>query len=523
MNNLPENENKIIEDTAEEFSTVFSNPTEHKNTAPKPKKNRLVIALASILAVAIFAGGTVAVIKLIPEKEEEVATPYLEETTIKEINSDDVETLTVTDKNGTLEFYSKLEKDSDSSESSESATWYLKGVNSKLIDSSSIASFVTSFGTVSSIREIEKTIAECGLDKPTITATAKMRKGDDLTVKIGSISPDNAGFYCSLSGDDKIYLVPTSYMEGLTAEKLDFATTESTAAFEAPEDSEDYLSDEGTIIGFDNLIVKSSKFDEVLEFGTNSAEELAQYAGYLVKSPSKRIAQNVEYVLEMFQAGLATTGAYSFDVSDASLKKVGLDKPDFEATLKIKNVTQTYKLALQDDGNYAVVCDQSKLIGKVAADTVASFINFGLTDFYSSWICLYSIDDLKSVDFTVDGKKYSFGITANEDEESEDSYVITYNGKELDCQSFQNLYQLCISMSCTDFTIDEIKADPSIIFSFNFKTGEKSVVEFTKFGETRYQYSIDGMPTGKTNSATISKFVKYLEKYAAGEILGDIN
>ena len=522
MNNLPENENKIIEDTAEEISTVFSDPTAHKNTAPKPKKNRLIIALASILAVAIFAGGTVAVIKLIPEKEEEVVNPYLEETTVKEIKSDDIETLTVTDKNGTIELYSKSQKDIESS-SSESYKWYLKGVKKDFIDSSSCESFVTSFGTVSSIREIEKTAAECGLDKPTITAKAVLREGDDVTVKIGLVSPDNAGYYCSLSGDEKIYLVPTSYVDGLKAEALDFAVSDTTAAFKAPEDSEDYLSDEGTIIGFDNLTVKSSKFDEVLEFGTNSAEELAQYAGYVVKSPSKRIAQNVEHVLAMFQAGLATTGAYSFDVTDASLKKVGLDKPDFEATLKIKNVTQTYKLALQDDGNYAVVCDQSKLIAKVSADTVASFIDFGLTDYYSSWICLYSIDDLKSVDFTVDGKKYTFQITANEDEESEDSYIITHNGKELDCQSFQNLYQLCISMACTDFTVDNLSEKPSVIFSFNFKNGENSVVEFTKFGETRYQYTIDGMPTGKTNSASISKFVKYLEKYAAGEILGDIN
>lgn len=78
-------------------------------------------------------------------------------------------------------------------------------------------------------------------------------------------------------------------------------------------------------------------------------------------------------------------------------------------------------------------------------------------------------------------------------------------------------------MACTDFTVDNLSEKPSVIFSFNFKNGENSVVEFTKFGETRYQYTIDGMPTGKTNSASISKFVKYLEKYAAGEILGDIN
>ena len=74
MSNIPENEkinNTENSGGDEVFSTVFSDPTEHKRTAPEKKKNKLLIAIASILAVAIFAGGTVAVIKLIPEREEE--------------------------------------------------------------------------------------------------------------------------------------------------------------------------------------------------------------------------------------------------------------------------------------------------------------------------------------------------------------------------------------------------------------------------------------------------------------------
>ena len=56
MSNLPEKENisaeNIENNVADEFSTIFSNPTEHKRQAPEKKKNRLIIALASLLAVA---------------------------------------------------------------------------------------------------------------------------------------------------------------------------------------------------------------------------------------------------------------------------------------------------------------------------------------------------------------------------------------------------------------------------------------------------------------------------------------
>ena len=78
MNNNPENEKidiseieSVEENTDEVFSTVFSAPAEHKR-APKRKKHRLLVAIASVLSVAILIGGTVAVIKLIPEKEEEI-------------------------------------------------------------------------------------------------------------------------------------------------------------------------------------------------------------------------------------------------------------------------------------------------------------------------------------------------------------------------------------------------------------------------------------------------------------------
>lgn len=531
MSNFPENEKKEIneaeENMAEEFSTVFSDPATHRDI-PQKKKRRLLAVIASVLAVAILAGGTVAVIKLIPEKEEDTASnPYAEDIIVTEVSSDDLKSVTVKNENGTLKLYSKIEKAKDSSDtdSNETVTWYLEGVDSALTDSSTISSFVQSAASVTAMREItEKTAEDCGLNKPVITVNTLDTKSEKMTVLVGGESPDGSGYYVKTSKSDKIYLVDSSYVDTLGADKLYFATSDTMSAFSVPEGAEDYISSEGVITTFDSITVNSSKFKDTLYVESNPDEALAQYAGYIIKKPTTRIAENFDGIITVFSSGLATSGAYSYDVSASSLKAFGLDKPDFEMTINIKGKTLTYKLALQKDGNYAAVNNDSKLISKVSPDSV-SFANNDIIDFYSSWICLYSIDDINGLNIKYDGKSYNFGIKANDDEDAEDNYIITLSGKEIDCQSFQNFYQYLISVACTDYTVDRVSGEPDVIFDFSFKDEKigHSIIEFTKADETRYQYSVDGIELGKVTSSSIKKLGKYLDKLAKGEIIESIN
>ncbi len=200
---IPENEKingqeKETENTAEEFSTVFSDPSAHDRTeSPKKKKKRLMAAIASVLAVAVFAGGTVAVVKLIPEKEEDTASsPYLQEETIADFESDDYTTLTLNNEKGTLNLYSEREAASDDTDNSsdststsdaEVVTWYVEGVDKELISTSSVATFVGSAITVDVVREItEKTAADCGLESPSISFNAVDTEGETFSVNIGA-------------------------------------------------------------------------------------------------------------------------------------------------------------------------------------------------------------------------------------------------------------------------------------------------------------------------------------------------
>lgn len=523
MSDFPEQEKtELVSDG--EFTTIFSDPTAHKKTAEDIKKKKLLpIIIASFLAVAVLVGSTVGVIKLIPEKETETTTTESQDIKVLDLVSDDLKEMTVTNSNGTYKFYSEMKASTESSSSSttsseaeEEKVWYIEGIDKELLNTDNVANKVTSIAGVVASMEITKlTAADCGLDKPTAKAEFVTEDGKKHTVLLGVANLDkvSGGCYMKLADSDKIYLVSDTYEEYFSFTPLDMANSDSLPHFDPGEEYSDYLNDDNVIETFDSITVTGKNFKEPVVIEPTDDEDLATYAGFYVTSPTRRIAQNVETLFEAFQQGVIVAGVYSFDVSAQSLATHGLDNPDLTATVKIGNKSLTYKFALQEDGNYAAIEDGGKSIRMIVESNVP-FCKYTTTDFYSNWVCLNGIDDLKELSIVTPEKTYTFGIVANEDEESEDKYVITYDGTKIDCQSFQDYYQQLISITCTDFTVDNVSASPEYSFVFTFKEGDRvNRIDFIKASDTRYQYSSDGEMLGKVNTSALNKIIRELEKF----------
>lgn len=532
MSNIPENENKEAlgqneENIAEEeLSTIFSDPAVHKKTAENVKKKPVwVVILVAVLSVAILIGGTVGIAKLIPEKDTEdpsLPTPE-EDVTVLDMDSEDFKAVTITNSNGTFKLYAEtivteaLESNT-SSETKETRLWYLEGYDKELINELAVGSKVTTLGGITATMEITKmSLADCGLENPTHRVDFVTNDDKSFSVLVGKNNNDSmsGGVYLKLSDSDKIYLVSDTYKTNMEFTAFDFANTDSLPHFQVGDDLASYKNADGVITTFDTLTVSGANFGEsiVIAPANSDNEELQSLIGYNIISPKKRIAENVETLFEAFQKGVLVDGVYSFDVSNASLKAVGLDNPDFVATMKIGKQTLTYKFSLQEDGNYAAIADGEKLIKKVLASNVP-FAAYTTTSFYSSWVCLNGIDNLKGLTVVTPEKTYAFGIAANPDTEAEDKYVITYEGVSIDCQSFQDFYQVLISISCTDFTVDKLsgKAEYSFIFNFKDEIGGQNRIDFVKSEGSRYQYSSDSVALGKVNSSALNKIIKELNK-----------
>ncbi len=509
MNDLPKNQN---EQELEETSTVFSNPQEHEHKVTKNQnKKRLKIIISSVLAVAVLLGGTFAVIKLIPEKEDPTA-PKIEEITVLDIKTDDIKEVTVENKNGTFKLTSKQIKEDDET----TTVWLLDGYDAELTDSYSIENIVSNMASVSAIREItSKSSKDCGLEKPAVKAVIKT-KDKNITLDVGSKSLDNSGVYVKVSTDNKIYLVADTLDETLTFKALDMANTDAIPALDISEKYSEYYQ-EDSLASFDSLTVTGVNFPQKLIIVQND-EETSKFLPYTVTSPMKRSAENVDSIFEVFKTGITVTGAYSFDTSVKTLTNLGFKSPDFAITAKFGDYEYTYKFKKQSDGDYAVIGTDSKMVKKIALSDYA-FLEYKASNFYSSVVFLESIDTVSNLTIKDGNKTCSFDIKANPDKEDEDNkYIINYNGKKIASSQFQSFYQLFLSLSSTDFTIDNINQKPEVSITVKYNDKKPTnTIEFVKVNAINYQYSIDGMEMGKVSSSQVKKLLRSVEKLISGE------
>lgn len=512
MADFPENEKQERE--AEEFSTVFSDPVAHREIKVKNKKV-LPKIIASVLALCLLVGATVAVINLIPVLKDEADSSSLSDGSIEvmSLKSDDISSVKVENSIGVTEFYSET----DSSDDAETTLWKIKGLDGEVTSSSNIETVVGYVGELTAKRTVtQKTAEECGLNDPTIRVEVSPKEKEGYTLILGSKSPDNMGYYLKIEGKDDIYLVGDSLYEALNFHLLDFANTDNISGFvNVDGELDDYFAS-GALANFDCLAFKGGEFGSNFEIIANTDSVISEYYGYLVKNPT-RLADNYGDILTLYQKGITVDGAYSFEVTAGSLEKFGLNDPDLETTMYIKDKSITYKFALQEDGDYAVVGSGSKLIHKVSSLNLEGVVNTKPEDYYSEVVFITSIDNLDKFNITAKGKEYNFTVTVNETEdedgETEKSYSITLNGKKIKTQDFKTFYEECISLEYKEFNVTETSETPSLVFDTTLKNGTKTKIEFTSVSATRYNCKIDGVALGKVTATSVNSIIKGLENF----------
>ena len=330
-----------------------------------------------------------------------------------------------------------------------------------------------------------------------------------------------------MENSDKIYIVSGEMWESLNFDLLDFASTDSMSTFADNGENTEYFSN-GTLSSFDKLVVTGKKFPEQVIIEKSNDKNISDYMPYVVTSPSDRMADNLESVMTLFQKGVSVSGAYSYDTKPETLQKFGLSNPDLAFEMSVGKENISYKFALQEDGNYAAIHNDSKLVHKVDASVLEGVINLNTNSFYSSWVCYTFIGDLSEFSITADGKEYSFGIVNNEenassesDEEQED-YTITFNGKKISTEEFKNLYHYCISLKCLDFVTENLSDKPNVTLKFTHTNGKKDIFEFIKVSATKYQYTKNGIAMGRVSVTSIDTLVENAIKLSSGEKVGEI-
>lgn len=508
------------EETAEEESTVFAAPAEHKDKAPKAaNKKRLVSIIAACLAVAILIGGTLAVIKLIPElKDDEVANSVFEDISLIDKDSSTFTAINITNSNGTFKFIKKEISSTNDKGTTETKTyWTVEEIEVAKMSTDSINSLVSSTASITAIREITtKTKADCGLEKPLISVSVEDATNGSFGFAIGTQSPDGLGHYFALDGSDKIYVVPTSEFSDLQFNLIDLSDKTAIPTTMFTTDTSESKAEDGTYAFFDSLTLSGKLYNDTITIENNKSESAsAEVTPYIITTPSKRYAktENLTPLINLFSNSTVVSGNYSFEINDKTIKEFGLDNPDAIVTLTVNGESKSFKISLIDNTYCAVIYDDATMIRKVNISSFP-FLVLKTDDFYDDRPFMYSIIDISTFELVDGEEKIKFEISSTEDENSAKTFHILANGKEIVASDFQNFYADFVGTQCNSFEVEKTSDKPVSTITFTFHNGSNTVVEFYKINETEYQYSINDTPMGRVTSSAYRKIIKNIKAQA---------
>ena len=510
-----------LEETIEEESTVFSSPIEHKDKAPKnANKKRLVSIVAACLAVAILIGGTISVIKLIPElKDDEVASSVFEDISLIDKDSSTFTSVKVTNTNGTFEFIKKeITTTTDEGKTEAKSYWGVEEIDISKMSTDYMNSVISSAASITATREITtKTKAECGLEKPPISVSVEDATNGSFGFAIGDQSPDGLGYYFALDGSDKIYVVPASEFSDFEFKLIDLSDKTAIPSTMFTTDTSENKEEDGTYAYFDSLTVSGKLYgDTIITIENNKANGAsAEVTPYIITTPTKRYAktENLTSLINLFSNSTVVSGNYAFDVNDKIIKEFGLDNPDAVVTLTINGESKYFKISLVDDTYCAVIYDGATMIRKANISSFP-FLSLNTEDFYNENPFMYSLTDLSALKLVDGEEKIKFDISYTEDESETKTFHILANGKEIVASDFQNFYADFVATQCNSFEVKETSDKPVSTITFTFNSGSKTVVKFYKISETEYQYSVDDTPMGRVTSSAYKKILRNIKAQA---------
>lgn len=510
---MPEKPEEFLteaEKTDEATSTIFSAPKEHTGERKAGKHALLKKIVAAVLCVAVLAGGTVAVIRLIPEMvKDDSKIDAAQMASLFSYDASQLSEVTVTRPQvETLHLTGKMSEDSGKTAT---RVWSLEGYDDDLINQTSLTQIVGYAASVNYTKKFEEVEdpATYGLDQPSITVTAQGESVPSYTLTFGNTTADEGYWYLSYSQDPKtVYVVPANTATGYLVQPLDLAISTPIPAVSKENVDSKFYDEDGKLASFDRISLSGNLFPDEMVFQPNVGEDISSYAAYITVAPKKRIATNVDKLLNVFANGVTAASCVSFDQSAEKVHAFGLDDPDIVLVGRFGDYRATWRFKTVPDavGTYYVLSDTDRLIRTVNIAN-AEFLTLRETDFYTKIIVMESIKDLSG--FEVSGETDQvYAISYNSDTEE---YQITKNGASIKADDFQTFYADFLGTSVLSYDTVPVSGEPSMTFRLQHNNGkEETVVRFYPVSDTRIQFSVGGEQIGQIAASAYKQWLKSL-------------
>lgn len=512
---------------SEEDSTIFSAPVHTQSE--KPKRTRMLRnSLIVLLALAIVATGTFAIIKLIPKLEDENAVSDLS-IKLVDYETEDIAAFSITNENGTVRCTSRVADDTSSEQTEADSTgliWSLEGVDSDLTNSATIGFTADAVASVSAMRQMTDLNVDYGLDQPRITVSVEGRSGSGIepyTLLVGNEAPDLSGSYVKLEGHDEVYLVEKATIDEYEVKDVSFASLTAFRAFEKTSEISSYF-DEDTLASCDKITLNNRNFTAPLVFVPNNDDDnTSTYVTYIIESPVRRLADNAANLLNFAAVDTTCSGAYVFNPTEEDLKEYGFDNPIATLSIQVGPKTRTILVApapeedTAEEGStttyYAAIDEERRAIYKIDNFTIP-FVEASMTEYYNKYLTLEMLNELSGFIATTPEKTYDFSVTYDEEAPEGEDFTIIIDGRQLDQKNFQNFYQYFVSLEAIEYTqknLDDVEPSLTIRMRHTKASIPDTVMVFRKDNDQRYQVEVGDGALGMVSSAAFNKLLNYLE------------
>lgn len=505
-----ENFENINEQEQEEvFSTVFSAPPVHKDKKKAGKHKLLVTVCAGLLSVAVLVGSIFGVIKLIPvlKKDDNMLSKNVVSENVFKVDPNSVSELVIENQYGTLNIVSQNRVSNIEAVETTVRVLLLKGYDENLIDSDSLSLMLQNAVSLDKYAQYDAQDEVFGLENPEVTITVSGQGFETYSIAFGSDTTDSVYCYAAISTiPNKVFVVKNSVKATFNKSAFDLAISDGIAPIEINEKTSKYFDESGALASFDTLVLDNKAFGAPITFVPNNDDLFNVYASFITITPQRRIADNINSLLNLFGTSTSSSGCVSFDQSAESLKKFGLDNPDITVTLSLGGEVYSYRLKQSSDAqhNYYVAASNDKMIRVVTVSNL-EFVSLNEQDYYVTCIVVESIKNISAIEMSGDlSVKYDVEYDSDNEE-----YVVYAGDKKIDSDAFLATYSNLVSTEAVDISTVQTSQPVSLTIKlYHNDNSATTVITFRRISETRYQFYLGGIAMGQLTSTGYNNIVR---------------
>lgn len=351
---------------------------------------------------------------------------------------------------------------------------------------------VTSISATNVVEENPANLSIYGLDDPQFTMRTVYSGGRKLELYIGSATPTDSNYYAKTNEDDTVYTIGSYLVSLLMRTELDYRVI---TLFPTYTEDEIYEN-----INWVKMTLRDGMVVEIMRDQNYDHEANFMGSNYVMLSPTATscndtyIESKVLDVVALLAAETVLT-----DISEDEYPEYGFDNPaKLEMTDTSGNSVSIYIGDKYSSGYYYVMLEQAPQTVLLCAVDAFEWLSVNYVQLMSSLAWLQSINDVASIDYNMNGDKYSlvfdFQTETNEDGEEKDVLYAHLNGEEISDTNGRRLFTRTLNFSL----VGEIPADSRLgkadyTITMNLLSGEKRTLELIRINDRQYACKVDGV------------------------------